>query len=1203
MQLKEVFLFEFRYQLRHISTYALFIVFMAISYLIILGNYVPDAIQLEFYVNSPFVIASVTIVTVMFWLLIAPSIAGEAATRDIHTRMYSLIYTTPVTKVSYLGGKFLAALLMNGLIMLSIPIGIILATYTSGLEESLIGPFRLPAYLTSFLFISFPNIFLATAAQFMCSVITHRAVASYLAGFAIYIGSYVITFTVGNLDVVALLDPMSYNYFISTIQRAWTPLELNNRLITLEGLFLVNRLLWIGMGIGLLIITYSRFKFAYYGSSRKEKNKLKIAALQVPLRNIVGIGPTVMAPVVLRSFGLKTKIVQVLTIASSSLLDILKWKGGFVILIVVVLFSLLVVNVNMDHLDVPIVADTWRVLLHLTAPIGSVKIPWVFMVILIAFYAGELIWRERETRLSDVYDTTPTSDCVLFSGKFLALSAFLIIFTLLLIIAGVSAQVLSGNNNINLPLYFKILIGIQLIDYLLFALLACFVHVVVNQKYIGHFVVLLVFAYIAFASVLGIENKLLIFGTDSGWSYTAMQGFSDLKLWLLYKLYWIGWTILLAVIARLLWVRGRDYLFEKRFKIAKRRISLSVVGGSLTAIALILISGGFVFYNTKVLNTYQTVEEVKAFKAEYEKRFGHFRDMPQPVLIKSELKVDIYPDQRKLEIAGVYHLINHNSVPVDTIHLYEAVDVSEVSFDRSAELMLYDKQFGHRIYKLKRPVQPGDSLKMEFRLIYRNDDLSGKNASKFVMDNGTFFRNYQVLPAIGYQFMLELKEKADREVYDLKPKPEWASLDDKDARYEMLMWDRRSMVEAVVSTDVDQVAVGPGMLLDSWIAGDRRYFNYATNAPIRGEFSFFSADYAIYEDQWKDVNIQIYHHPEHTRNLARIAAGMKKSLEYYSEQFGGYPYDQLRLVEHPSTAFGIHAAPINIDYSEGFSYMDPAADERDLDFVFAVVGHEVAHQWWGNQLRYARVEGGGILSESLAWYSAMKMVENVYGKQTARELLDLLKKEYDIPKSRADVPLIKGSDFFNLYRKGPLALYTISEYIGEDRMNKALRELFEKHGNGEPPLATSMDLYNEIVTVTPDSLQYLIHDLFKVNTFWDFEMEVASAEKMGTGDWRVTLQLKANKEVVDEIGQVTSILLNDWIEIGIYGLSTSNGKSGEPLYLQKHKLRTGQQTLIITVPEKPGRAGIDPNQLLDRKVEDNFIILSKDYDNKGVSFN
>ena len=45
----------------------------------------------------------------------------------------------------------------------------------------------------------------------------------------------------------------------------------------------------------------------------------------------------------------------------------------------------------------------------------------------------------------------------------------------------------------------------------------------------------------------------------------------------------------------------------------------------------------------------------------------------------------------------------------------------------------------------------------------------------------------------------------------------------------------------------------------------------------------------------------------------------------------------------------------------------------------------------------------------------------------------------------------------------------------------------------------------------------------------------------------------------------------------------------EPIYLQKHHIRSGEQTITVTVPRTPTRAGIDPNQLLiDLETDDNI---------------
>ncbi len=117
-----------------------------------------------------------------------------------------------------------------------------------------------------------------------------------------------------------------------------------------------------------------------------------------------------------------------------------------------------------------------------------------------------------------------------------------------------------GYQDFEIGLYLKILFGLQLPEYLLFALLALVVHVLVDQKYVGHLVAIIAYVFIAvLAAMLGIEHNLLVYGAGPAWSYTEMRGFGpSLGPWLWFKLYWAAWALLLAVVARLLWVRGKE---------------------------------------------------------------------------------------------------------------------------------------------------------------------------------------------------------------------------------------------------------------------------------------------------------------------------------------------------------------------------------------------------------------------------------------------------------------------------------------------------------------------------------------------------------------------------------------------------------------------------------------------------------------------
>jgi hypothetical protein len=247
-----------------------------------------------------------------------------------------------------------------------------------------------------------------------------------------------------------------------------------------------------------------------------------------------------------------------------------------------------------------------------------------------------------------------------------------------------------------------------------------------------------------------------------------------------------------------------------------------------------------------------------------------------------------------------------------------------------------------------------------------------------------------------------------------------------------------------------------------------------------------------------------------------------------------------------------------------------------------MMAHEMAHQWG---VPYAFVEGAPVMSESLAWYDGMKLVERAKGPEQLRRLRAFMRQPYPIAPIRRGEPLLRGLDPWMSYRKGPFALYALSEYIGEERVNGALRRLLQTHGPEEALPATTLDLYRELQAVTPDALRYLLHDLFEVNASWELETERVDATPTEAGAWQITLGVRARKVVVDEAGVETEAPMNDLVEIGIFDDRGPN----EPIYMQKHRIRAGRQTLTVTAPRKPARAGIDPRYLLiDWDTDDNI---------------
>jgi hypothetical protein len=209
----------------------------------------------------------------------------------------------------------------------------------------------------------------------------------------------------------------------------------------------------------------------------------------------------------------------------------------------------------------------------------------------------------------------------------------------------------------------------------------------------------------------------------------------------------------------------------------------------------------------------------------------------------------------------------------------------------------------------------------------------------------------------------------------------------------------------------------------------------------------------------------------------------------------------------------------------------------------------------------------------------MGVVEAAHGPEELERLVAFMREAWRPPRPPADPPLLRASGWFLGYRKGPLAMYALREYVGADRVNAALRRLLAAHPAGTPPLPTTRDLYRELAAVTPDSLRPLLHDLFAANTLWELATERVAAAAAPGGMTRLTLDVRARKIVVDTSGVEREVPMHDLIEIGAFAPGP-DGARGAPVYRRLHRIRSGAQRVTITVPATARWAGADPRSLL-----------------------
>ncbi|SFQ80850.1 ABC transporter permease/M1 family aminopeptidase [Hymenobacter arizonensis] len=1171
MKFWSIFRFEWAYQLRRPSTWLFFGVVLGLVALVI-NEIAEYAATVEtVLLTAPLTVAELTGYATKFgWLLLA-ALVGDGALRDIQTRMDPLLYTTSLRKRTYLGGRVAGTFALGSLLLVVVvPLSLLLARYTPGVDADLFGPLQLSAYCRAILLLVLPNVFIATTLLYSLALVTRHPMAAYAGALLLgALSTFSLEITASSWQWAQLLDPSALKV-VTAERMAVAPGQANTQVLELSGPLLANRTLWLGISLLLAGAAYARFRLMYYFPVRSWRRKpgAPAPAHRVQPR-LVSVRPQV------QTNGWRTHLYQTVALAGRYAWELIISKVSWAIPAIALYAVVLLPNMLQGPMSVPGFPTTMRV----TALMNNAALE-ITVVLFITLVVGQLLWREREARLQEIADAAPVPTGVLVLSKYLAVGLVLVLLLLALLAAGIVVQAMGGGvDQVDLGPYCLTLLGARLLEYLLLAAVAFALHVLANQPYVGHLLVLLVYFYTLLPRLVGIEHPLLVFGFDPGFGSSVFYGTGPFLLpWVLFRLYWTGWALLALVAARQLWVRGQATGLKWRLRQARSGLGRkSLFGGALLLVAA---TGAVILYHTNVLNEYTTVASKQARQVAYEQRYGAYRTARQPHLTGTRLRVELYPDQRRATVEGIYQLRNSSGRIIDSLHVAVApeVETSGIQFNRPATAVRTDDRLGHHIYRLAQPLQPGDSLQMSFKVLFAPHGFTSRGIATALIDNGTYFTNTDWLPAIGYQPGRELSDERGRRDQGLPPRSATASPHQASARLDRSGREQVRLA-VTVGTTAGQIAVAPGSLRRAWQAGGRQYFHYVTDAPIRNMYPVYSARYAVRESRQGDTDIQVFYHPRNGLNLARMEQSLRASLAYYTQHFSAYPFRQLKLVEYPDPGTGGISLPGTIGYSTNFAMLHPARDDRGFDLSFAVVAHEVAHQWWAHQLINADVQGAGLITESLAWYSALNVVEQSKGPEHLRQLLDAMRQAYFSPRARAGTPLLLAEDAFQAYRKGPMAMYALREYVGEENVNRALRALLRRFKGGEPPYATSLDFYAEVRAVTPDSLHYLLRDLLATNTYWELQTKQARVAPTADGAWLVTLEVLARKVRVDPAGTETEVPMNDFVEIGVFGKASTKGLTS--LVLQKRRIHSGKNQLVVRVTQEPEQAGIDPRHLLN----------------------
>jgi len=957
----------------------------------------------------------------------------------------------------------------------------------------------------------------------------------------------------------------------------------------------MNRIAWISIGVTVLAYTFKKFQFSYQMESKKrralrsERNWKR--GREDSMQNSLA-GSDIQL-----SFGWRSHIKQILSVAVLDFRTLVKNLSFLVILSLGVLFMLIVGFRNVGLIRG---TQTYPATHQVLESLGNLFM--FFLFILIAFCAGEVVWKERSVKLDRIFDSLPHPAWVPVLGKLGALFMIQILLMLILLSGGMLIQILHGYFRFDFVVYIQELFGMRLVTFLLMAVMALFLQIAVNNRLLGYVLFALFLILQDAVHMMGLEHHLFGYADLLTHTYSEMSGYGPYAGRLFaFNLYYSALAFILILLSASLWVRDLDTTFKDRLKEMKARMTkkVKIVGGS--GIAAILLTAAFIVYNTNVLNRYDSTRRVAQFRARYEKKFKVYADMPMPHITAMKMEVDIYPRQMKVKSRGQMILENRTDFAIEEIFVQFSRDVqiNRVEFQSLFQLKEAHPEDGVYIYRLEKPMSPG-----EMTALFYDQEISIRGFQNHargdvlpwirtrLLKNGTFLYPFDTAPILCYNLYsyYELDDNDKRRKYGLNPKERIASWEDERARLKNPLGTDADWInfEAIVSTTRDQVAISAGELIREWEDGERRYFHFKSETSILKYFPFLSARYSVKKDRWQDVEIEIYHHPEHDTNIEMMIKSIKMSLDYYTANFSPYQFNEIRIVEFPKYRIMAEGFPSVIPMSEGYGFI-AKFDGSKVAYVFRAIAHEVAHQWWAHQVIGADVEGVYFLMESMAQYSALMVAKREY----ERSVIDSYMKDRinaylkgRAREIRAEVPLAfsnRDVAYVN-YDKGIVIMNALQDFIGEKNLNKIIKCYIRENAFQSPPFTTSEEFISAIKAATPEHLQYIITDWLETITLNDNRGVQATREKQADGRYLVRFKFETGKFRVDGFGNEKPVPLNDTIPFGIFDAE------GKPLLLEKHSVDPQTTELEFLVPGYPVRMGIDPCYLLiDKNPEDNVI--------------
>ncbi len=1049
-------------------------------------------------VNGAFIVTETMALFSLLSVFALPMLCVHAALRDDEHGMRALIESRPVSRTTVLAVRYagvvillLTALAISTIVLAVLPLVI-------PLPADRLVAFSPDPYLRAFLWLVLPNALWCSALLFAVAAASRSTLATFVASIGIYAGYIVTALMVDSplmagtrpptpelLARAALLDPFGLSAFFEQT-RYLMPLDRQARALTLSGHVLQNRLMALAI-TALCLAPFVRLDRRMARAAAAPRRRwFSRAAVATAATEATAIAPqrgaattTATAPIVdVASFG-AWRAAAGAVVALESRLLLRSWP-----LLALLAMWIPVIAIEADG-QLKSGDYGTRVLASTAQLADAVPIALRLLGALCVLYFGaDVFSRERLLKFDGIRDATPVRGTALLAGKLVALMAVPLVLALTGYGTTVVMHLIAGGLSIEWDVL-AAHVATSMLPLVILVGVAAALQVLIGNRWVAMLIGLAMLIIAeegeSLGTAIGLEHPLWRFGSAPSLIWSDLSGYGNtLVSWLAYQGTWLLGTLVLLGLAAALWPRGEVLPFLQRVRRAPQLIRQGLAPRARMA----LLAGGVLYAAVLAGMTWQTTvhtpfvrsHDALARRVAYERTYRRLVGVPQPVFTHVALHVKLMPAQARADVHARLHLVNTTNAPVDSLWLVFPTDLSHVVVGSAADaavaplvealspdlaqrsartsitLVRVDSMHAVHLLALGAPLAPGDSLPLSMTATVDRGGIRVDGNAIDVSANGTFLHSSDLLPRLGYSVGRELRDSTERIKQGLTQP---ASLILQPASAEDALRAQVEMhgqspawftADVRIVTDADQVAQGPGALIDSARTATESSWHYRTTRPTSAAMAISSGRYDVQRTTVQTARgatpVEVWYNPRHAQPASRLLTIASTSLTQLEREFGPYPHDVLRIIEVQSGfRFGAYALPGSIYLTETRGMLTDARS-TDVDLLLRRIGHEVAHQWWGHGVNPLDTEGRLLLVETTAKYAEQVLLEQAQGQDRLTDMLAFDHDRYLNSRSATEATLLTMYEEPELYyRKGTLAMHSLRHTLGDSVVRDILRNV------------------------------------------------------------------------------------------------------------------------------------------------------------------